>query len=87
MASGVARCAECGWLKAVYEHATVLRMQAEADLVRVVFSQNQDALQAVTHTANSTLAAWIEAEKALRQHERMHIMAGKDCARTLSQAA
>ena len=31
MASGVAQCAECGRLKAVYEHYTVLRMQAEAD--------------------------------------------------------
>jgi hypothetical protein len=80
MASGVApsRCAECGRLKAVYEHATARRMQAEADFISAVFSQNQDALHAVRHTANNTAAEWKEADQALRQHEGMHIVRGKD---------
>ena len=91
MASAVApsRCAECGRLRAVYEHATARRMQAEADFISAVFSQNQDALHAVRHTANNTAAEWKKADQALRRHEGMHIVRGKDYhkARTWSHAA
>jgi hypothetical protein len=76
MASSVAmaKCSDCGQLHAAYEHATVLRMQAEADLLAAVHSRNSVAIQATAKTLKEALVAWGSAQTALRQHEKAHDM-------------
>lgn len=74
MASSVAiaRCRDCERLQAQYEHTTIIRMQAEADLAAAVHSRNPAAIQATAHTMRNALVNWGNAHTALRQHERNH---------------
>ena len=74
MASSVAlaKCSVCSQVQADYEHATVIRMQAEADLLAAVHSRNSVAIQATARTLNEALIAWGSAQTALRQHEKVH---------------
>lgn len=77
MASSVAlaRCRDCERLHAEYEHMTVIRMQAEADLLAAVHSRNAVAIQATARTLRNALVEWGNAHTTLRQHEKSHDLA------------
>ena len=74
MASSVAlaKCSACGQVQADYERATIVRMQAEADLLAAVHARDSVAIRATTRTLRDALIAWGNAQAALRQHEKAH---------------
>lgn len=77
MASSVAlaRCRDCERLQSEYERTTVIRMQAEADLLVAVYSRNSATIQATARRMRNALVDWGNAHTALRQHERSHDLA------------
>ncbi|GEM_PF-2871778 len=65
-------CSDCQRLQAEYQHATVLRLQAEADYLAAVFSKNIWATDGARRTLQLAIAGWTGAEKAFRQHQWSH---------------
>lgn len=71
----LARCRDCERFQAAYEHATAVRMQAEADLLAAVHSHDSAAIQAAARTLRTSLVDWGHAHHRLRQHEKNHGLA------------
>jgi len=65
-------CTQCGRLRADYQRATAIRMQAEADYLTAVHSQNSSAIQGARRTVQIALAEWTRADQTLRRHEKLH---------------
>jgi hypothetical protein len=68
----LAKCNKCVRLRQEYEHATAVRLQAEADFQAAVYSGSSAIVQSTRQTATSSLGKWMQANADLNRHAMSH---------------